>query len=947
MCASGIRQSRILMFSLSPGFCRCDLRDNDCVKKRSVSPLVMVFLATCILLPSSWAAYRVTAGLEQREYERTLEERAAGQFSVVRAALNELVGGLSSLRSFIEISGSVKRWEFDHFIVSQNISDYGIASFEWLPKVAVEAAEALTRQARAEGQFDFAVRAPDTGLHTPFPDLFPLLYSSSSDMDGITLGTNLVAVPEYSNAFVAAAENAGLQIAIVEQSDGNEHLSRLVFGVFEPQSDMPRYASLYGYVSAAIDIGNALEVLLGQQAVQAGLCVQVADMTGAGVGVLFRSNHLSGSRCRYDVAPEATRSMAYTLGGRQLRFTFYDQTRPGYTRWFALSNLVGLALLGVSIMVLMYIYTSRRYALKIERLFTNRTLRLRAVKHEYSQLFMLSVDGIYRASVSGRLLKANPAFAAAFGFSSQDTLHQEVKSVPGQLHHDPDVFSALVHELKASGRVVNFEWQGTDSAGQPVWLVENAYIVDDGQGDSYYEGSISVITERKLAQLKLQHQAERDALTGLYNRPAFVARIDHHLNTYGALGTGLFFIDLDRFKAVNDTYGHAIGDELLQQFSARLTDCFRESDLIARFGGDEFAVFVTEVQGSARLQLLAARVLETMQEPFVFSDGNCFQTTASLGLSLLDKACQSAEDGLRQADLAMYEVKRNGRDSQVLYDDRLNARAQRRIRLEVCLRSAIENNELVLCHQPVVALNDSKIKGSEALLRWSSPLLGDVSPVEFIPLAEELNLIQAIGDWVLQQAVTDLAGLVRLTGNQRLFVNVNVSPKQLLSDTILRQVSRLLSRCQLQPHNLRLEVTESALYSHEELAIKQLQALHEMGIGIYIDDFGTGHSSLERLVTYPLSGLKIDRSFVSKLAPDNTQAIILQATVKMAELLGLTVAAEGIETFRQQQFFADLDCRYGQGFLFYKPLVLSEYTRVLGDDSAAGDITVQVQPLPV
>ncbi len=907
----------------------------------------MVFLAACILLPSSWAAYRVTANLEQREYVRTLEERAAGQFSVVGAALNELVGVLSSLRSFIEINGDVQRWEFDYFIVSQNISDYGIASFEWLPKVALNEVDNLTRQARAEGLFDFSLRAAGTTVPALQSDLFPLLYRSSSEIDGIPLGTNLVALPEYKASFTAAAESAGLQIAIADKHTESEYFSRLIFGVFEPGAEIPQYASLYGYVSAAINIGDALEVLLGQRAVQAGLCVQVTDITAASARLLFQSNNLSGDSCRYDIAAEGVRSMAYTLGGRQLRFTFYDQTKPSHLRWFALSNLIGLALLVVSMIVLLYIYMSRRYALKIERLFTNRTLRLRAVKHEYSQLFMLSVDGIYRASLKGKLLKANPAFATAFGFSSQDALHQQVKSVVDQLHHNPQVFAALVHELQTYGRVVNFEWQGVGSDGQPVWLVENAYMVDDGQGDSYYEGSISVITERKLAQLELQHQAERDALTGLYNRPAFVAQIDRHLSTLGAPGTGLFFIDLDRFKAVNDTYGHAIGDELLQQFAVRLTQCFRESDLVARFGGDEFAVFVTDVANSARLQLLAARVLETMQQPFVFSDGNRFQTTASLGLSLLDQECRSAEDGLRQADLAMYEVKRNGRDSQVLYDDRLNARAQRRIRLEVCLRAAIDNKELVLFHQPVVALKDSQIEGSEALLRWSSPLLGDVSPVEFIPLAEELNMVQAIGDWVLQQAVADLAELIRRTGNQRLFVNVNVSPKQLLSDSILIRVNQLLINYQLQPHNLRLEVTESALYSHEDLAIKQLQSLHDMGVGIYIDDFGTGHSSLERLVTYPLSGLKIDRSFVSKLAPGNTQAIILRATVKMAELLGLTIAAEGIETLQQQQFFADLDCQYGQGFLFYKPMELARYARALGGDSTDEEAPGLAHPFPV
>ncbi|WP_063338690.1 sensor domain-containing protein [Marinomonas sp. SBI22] len=595
------------------------------------------------------------------------------------------------------------------------------------------------------------------------------------------------------------------------------------------------------------------------------------------------------------------------------------QNEPRSLIKLLLSMLVLMASL-----IVFYIYRSRRYEYKIESLLKDRGQSLKEVRTEYSNLFMLSVDGIYRANLNGNLLKANPAYAMAFGYDNEDELCIKVKNIGQQLYLNPKQYLHFINLLKKEQRVIGFEWQSQDQAGRPIWLLENAYLTQHENGEVYYEGFISNVTEKKKAEEALKQQAQMDSLTGLLNRATFVAQMSSFIDQHGADQSAIFFIDLDKFKAVNDQYGHHVGDELLVEFSRRLKACFSIDEMITRLGGDEFAVFLKSVEGLPQLHELADKVVAGMRKPFAFSNGFNFKISASIGISMLDASVKSASEGLKQADMAMYEVKRNGRADFIVFNQGLNEFERRRSLLEKSLFNALKHNEIYINYQPIVCFETGEIKGMEALMRWRNDTLGEVSPAEFIAIAEQVNLINPFSNWLIHHVCHDLKDLISASGKPNLFVSINISPKQLLSDQVCDNLLMSMEVNQLTPKNIKVEITETAIYDQEESVLRQLRRIRSYGVGIYIDDFGTGYSSLERLTQYPFDGLKIDRSFVKNLIPGNSQDVILKASVKMAEMLNLVVVVEGIESHFQYDFFKVLKCEYAQGFLLYKPLSLVE-----------------------
>lgn len=612
--------------------------------------------------------------------------------------------------------------------------------------------------------------------------------------------------------------------------------------------------------------------------------------------------------------------------------SFADARSSIHEKPLSFSNILAVLLILISGLIVFYVYRSRRYEHKIESLLKERGQSLKEVRVEYSKLFMLSVDGIYRASLTGDLLKANPAYASAFGYQDESELCAKVNNIGMQLHQNAAQYEQFINQLKDEKRVVGFEWQSQDMSGRSIWLLENAYLTQNENGEMYYEGFISDITQKKKAELALKNQAQMDSLTGLLNRETFVSRVSTFIAHNSAENSAIFFIDLDKFKTVNDQYGHHVGDELLVEFSRRLKACFSNEEMISRLGGDEFSVFLKSVKNLPRLHELADKVVAGLRKPFAFSNGYNFKISASIGISMLDSSVKNASEGLKQADMAMYEVKRNGRADFFIFNQGLNETERRRSLLEKSLFTALKHNEININYQPIVCFVTGKIKGMEALMRWHNNVLGDVSPVEFIPIAEQINLINPFSNWLIHQVCHDLKGLIDASGNQDLFVSINISPKQLLSDQVCDNLLILIDLNKLRPKNIKLEITETAIYNQEESVVRQLRQLRRIrsyGIGIYIDDFGTGYSSLERLIQYPFDGLKIDRSFVKNLVPGNSQDVILKASVKMAEMLNLVVVVEGIESHFQYDFFKDLACEYAQGFLLFKPLPVADLTHLL------------------
>jgi len=435
-------------------------------------------------------------------------------------------------------------------------------------------------------------------------------------------------------------------------------------------------------------------------------------------------------------------------------------------------------------------------------------------------------------------------------------------------------------------------------------------------------GALRRAADREVLEEQLRHRAFYDSLTGLPNRALFLDRIAHAVARSERLHQELavLFVDLDRFKVVNDSLGHAAGDELLVQVSNRLRGCLRESDTLARLGGDEFTVLLEGASAISDAANAAERILLALREPFVI-DGQETFASASIGIAGGPVGRQQSRDLLREADIALYRAKADGRGRYIVYDPRMRQTPGEYVHLETDLHRAIERGELRVHYQPIFSLRSSDVVGMEALLRWQHPEKGMISPLQFIPLAEDTGLIVPIGKWVLNEACRQLAEWrAEKVASGTLFVSVNLSARQLQDADLLGDVAETLRLSGIEPHTLQLEITESVVMQDPEAMVAKLEALKSLGIKLAVDDFGTGYSSLAYLKRFPIDSLKIDRAFVTGVANAGQDSAIVKTVVGLARALGLKTTAEGIEERSQWDRLEQLGCDAGQGFLFSRPL---------------------------
>ena len=551
----------------------------------------------------------------------------------------------------------------------------------------------------------------------------------------------------------------------------------------------------------------------------------------------------------------------------------------------------------------------------------NAETALREAERRYHGLFDNAIEGIFRTSVEGNYLDANPALAHIYGFSSPQELMASLRDIGRQLYVDPTRREEFMRIVKARGSVTGFESQVYRKNGGIIWISENARLVlgEDGRPLSY-EGTVEDITERRLYQTRIERQANYDTLTGLANRSLLQDRLEQALLTATSFGTriAVAFVDLDRFKYINDSLGHHVGDELLKEVAARIQGCVRECDTVARLGGDEFVLLINGHSGPESVRHLTERLLVTVAQPWTIDQGE-FHVSFSIGVALHPKDGEDARTLLKHADSAMYRAKDSGRNNSQFFTRELNTLMTERLEMDGQLRRALDRRQFVLAYQPRVNLDGGRMVGAEALLRWRIPNRGTIAPQKFIALAEETGLIVPIGKWVLQTACAQNKAWQE-QGLPPIVVSVNVSPRQFRQENIVQTVAEVLKDTGLEARYLELELTESMVMHDAPQLVAMLDELKELGVQISVDDFGTGYSSLSYLKRFPVDRLKIDRSFVEHIATDPDDATIVRTIIALGHNLGLKVVAEGVETEEQLRFLRSNLCDEAQGYLMGRPV---------------------------
>ncbi len=544
-------------------------------------------------------------------------------------------------------------------------------------------------------------------------------------------------------------------------------------------------------------------------------------------------------------------------------------------------------------------------------------LRLAAAAFDSQEAMMVT-------DANAVILRVNRAFTEITGYTVDELVGQTPRLLKSG-RHNADFYRKMWSSIQSSGGWQGEVWDRRKNGEEyPKWLTISAVKGADGVV-THLIGTHLDISERKKAEDKINELAYFDQLTNLANRTLLMDRLKQAKRASSRNGShgALMFIDLDNFKTLNDTLGHDMGDLLLKQVAQRLTNCVREGDTVARLGGDEFVVMLTnlsesESEAAIGIEAAAEKILSRLNEPYPLKH-LAFHNTASIGITLFMGQLMSIDDLMKQADLAMYKAKEAGRNAYRFFDPHMESAVKERAALESDLRQAIDQKQFLLYYQAQV-VGAGRVTGAEVLMRWQHPQRGMISPAQFIPLAEETGWILALGHWVLETACARLALWAADPVMAELTIAVNVSPRQFRQPDFVDGILRVLKKTGANPNRLKLELTESLLVDNVPDIIEKMHALKAKGVGFSLDDFGTGYSSLAYLKRLPLDQLKIDRSFVCDVLTDANDAVIAKTVVALAQSLGLSVIAEGVETVEQRDFLAGSGCHSYQGYFFSRPL---------------------------
>lgn len=552
---------------------------------------------------------------------------------------------------------------------------------------------------------------------------------------------------------------------------------------------------------------------------------------------------------------------------------------------------------------------------------------LRESEGRFRSAFDFAPIGIALVAPDGKWAKVNKALSKILGYTEAEFLASDFQS----MIYQADLGETLVkiHDL-LSGKIAScqLEQRYLNKRGEIVWVswsVSTALNAEFARPSLIFQ--IQDITDKKHAEEQLEYKATHDTLTGLPNRALFMARLEQSLEKAQknpSHRVSVLFIDLDRFKYVNDSLGHQIGDELLVKIAERLKDCMRPRDLVARLGGDEFTILVEGKHQPEEVVRIAERIQDKFALPFDLS-GHEVYSSASIGILNISEKHKTPEDLMRDADTAMYQAKRAGKARHEVFDENMRAAVTETLKLETELRRAIEKQELDVYYQPIYSLITGNLEGFEALARWNHRDFGVISPDKFIPLAEEIGVIDPLGEQILEKSCRQMVSLKKRFFDDELpILSVNLSSKQFAQPKLVQKIQRILEETGFPARRLKLEITESVFFDYKDAAKQMLNELREIGVEINIDDFGTGYSNLSYLLQLPISTLKIDRSFISPITAEENNVEIIQTILALARSLGLKVIAEGVETEDQLNQLKKLNCEGAQGYYFSKPMAFED-----------------------
>ncbi len=922
----------------------------------SSSRVYLPWLIIIIGVVTSIASYFLV-----RDWEEAIIAADFELFSATHAAsLNrELIRHMDSTAALVGLydsSQEVERQEFHDFASHLLRQHNDIQTLMWVPRVAVAERAALEQRVAREGLSDFRVREfAGGGAAAPGEQpeaYFPALFIEPLEPNLGFLGSDLMTDPVY-RALLEAARDTGEVVAsgpIQLDTDGLKYGLLLAEAVYEKNtartSVLERRAALQGFVLHLLRVGEFVHEALTETAVL-GLDLDVYYEKTQGERQRVYSY---ASRSRQDNASEP--SSAVTLGANgltwrtslgvldqpwELVFTpapRFQAMHPIWRSWVvAGTGLVMSFLLGLYLFALAR--QSKRSAALARRLaHTNQNLEAEIVERtqveaqavKLSRAIEQAADAVVITDRNGIVEYVNPAFETVTGYTRDEAVGKKANLVKSGQHNAE--FYTLLWGAITRGEVFQDVLINRRKNGVIYYEEKTITPLKDREGNiTHFIGTGKDITERMQTQERLHYLAYNDLLTDLPNRLLFLERLAHALK--GRHGPGhrlaIMFLDLDRFKVINDTLGHQIGDALLQKIAALILANVGAGDTVARLGGDEFGVLLEEVASLDAVAVLARKILSAFAQAFHIG-GHELYITASVGVSVYPEDGNDANTLLKNADVAMYRAKDQGGNNYQYYSSEMSSKAFERLSLETSLRRALEREEFRVYYQPQIDLASGKVMGAEALIRWQHPDLGLVSPLDFIPLLEETGLIVAVGDWVLRQAC-DWAAALQQDGPFQ--VSVNLSGRQFRDGQLAAHVLQALEDSGLQPELLELEITESVLMQGDKTSADNLLALDDIGARLAIDDFGTGYSSLSYIKRFPIKTLKIDRAFIRDLISDQDDAAIVTAVIAMARGLKVGVVAEGVETPQQLALLRELGCDTIQGFLVSRALPVDEFERFM------------------